>query len=130
MTVFDLDRDAFVTLRDRDQTKAPRWQYSFGWRWQMLPALVGSFAVEGRDSSFFGYYHNQKLGAYTVLNASLAYRFQSLELRAWARNLLNTDYAVHGLYFANDPRDGFTINRRYEQFGEPRVYGVEVNWSF
>ena len=29
----------------------------------------------------------------------------------------------------NDPRDGFAVNRVYEQFGEPRVYGVEVSWT-
>ena len=130
MTVFDLDSDAFVALRDRDQTKAPRWQYHFGLRWQVLPGLTGNLSIEGREESFFGYYHNEKLAGYTVLNTSLAYRHQQATVRLWARNLLNTEYAVHGLYFANDPRDGFAINRAYKQFGEPRVYGVELNWSF
>jgi iron complex outermembrane receptor protein len=130
MTVFSLDRDAFVSSRDRDQTKAPTWQYHFGLRWQMLQNLSGNVSIEGRDDSFFGYYHNEKLGGYSVLNASLAYRRKALEVRVWARNLLGKDYAVHGLYFANDPRDAFTVNRAYKQFGEPRVYGVELNWSF
>ena len=130
MTVFDLDLDAFRELRGRDQTKAPRWQYHFALRWQPLPAWTGSLAVEGRSAQFFGYYHDGRLDGYTALNASLAYRWRNLALRAWARNLLDEGYAVHGLYFANDPRDGFAVNRTYQQFGEPRVYGLELSYSF
>lgn len=130
MTVFDLALDDFRQLRDRDQTKAPRWQYHFSLNWQALEALSGNLAVEGRDESFFNYYHSEKLDAFTVVNASVRYQFQAAAIRLWARNLLNTEYANHGLYFANDPRDGFAINRAYEQFAEPRVYGVEVSYSF
>ena len=86
--------------------------------------------MEGQTESFFGYYHNETIAGYTVLNASLAWRYRSTEIRAWARNLLDDDYAVHAFYFANDPRDGFVTNRNYKQFGEPRVYGVELSWAF
>lgn len=130
MTVFDLDLDDFRVLRNRDQTKAPNWQYHFALHWQVLENLRGQFSVEGRDSSFFGYYHDQQLAGYTTLNASLAWGWRDVELRLWARNLLDEDYDVHGLYFANDPRDGFAVNRAYRQFGEPRVYGFELGWSF
>ena len=130
LTVFDLDLNDFRELRDRDQTKAPSWQYHFGLRWQALPSLAAQFAVEGQTENFFGYYHDAKLDGYTVLNASLEWRYRDATVRAWARNLADEDYAVHGFYFANDPRDGFGTNRRYTQFGEPRVYGVELSWAF
>ena len=51
-------------------------------------------------------------------------------MRGWSRNLLNTQYDVHGLYFANDPRDGFAVNRTYTQLGEPRAYGIDVSYAF
>lgn len=130
MQVFDLDLNAFRTLRDRDQAKAPRWQYHFGLRWRPRDDLDAGIAVEGRDDSYIGYYHDARLDAWTVLNADVAWRWRDAELRVWARNLLNTEYAQHGLYFANDPRDGFAVNRRYLQFAEPRVYGVEINYEF
>ena len=130
MTVFDLDLDDFRLLEDRDQAKAPNWQYYFGLRWQALPALSASVSIEGKDDSFFGYYHNEKLDGFTSLNLSLAYQWRDVTVRAWSRNLLNTQYDVHGLYFANDPRDGFAVNRRYTQRGEPRVYGVELGMQF
>ncbi len=130
MRVFDLDRNAFRELRDRDQTKAPRWQFRFGVRAKITPVVVGSISVEGRDQSYFGYYHDQKLDSYTILNASLSYQYSPLELRVWARNLLASKYAVHGLYFANDPRDAYAINHAYKQFGEPRVLGLDIIWRF
>ena len=130
MTVFDLDLDDFRALEGRDQTKAPRWQYHFGLRWQIMPTLTGNVSVEGRDDSFFGFYHDERLDGYTLMNASLAYTWRGVKLRAWSRNLLNTQYAVHGLYFANDPRDGFAVNRAYEQRGEPRVYGIDMSYAF
>lgn len=130
LTVFDLDLFDFRTLRDRDQTKAPSWSYHFGLRWQALSNLAAQFAVEGQTENFFGYYHDAKLDGYTVLNASVEWRHRDITVRGWARNLTDEDYAVHGFYFANDPRDAFSVNRRYTQFGEPRVYGVELSWAF
>ena len=130
LTVFDLDINDFRQLRDRDQTKAPNWSYHFGVRWQPISALSAQFAVEGQTENFFGYYHDAKLDGYTVLNASLIWRHRNATARVWARNLADEDYAVHGFYFANDPRDVFSVNRRYTQFGEPRVYGVEFSWAF
>lgn len=130
MTVFDLDLDAFRTLEDRDQTKAPRWQFHVGLRWDVLENLSASLAVEGRDDSFFGYYHDGELDGYVVLNTSVAWRWRGATVRGWSRNLLNTQYDVHGLYFANDPRDGFAVNRTYTQLGEPRAYGIDVSYAF
>lgn len=130
MPVFDLDLNDFRTLRGRDQTKAPDWQYHFGLRWRPIEPLTAQVAVEGQTENFFGYYHDEKLDGYTVMNASVGYQYRSANIRAWVRNLLDEDYAVHGFYFANDPRDAFTVNRNYQQLGEPRVYGVEVSWAF
>jgi len=116
-------------VNDRDQTKAPQWQYNIGTSVYFTPRLSARFELEGRSDSFYGYYHQQEIAGYTLLNASLAYRFNAFTVRAWGRNLGDEDYAVHGLYFANDPRKGY-INETYRQFGEPRVYGVDVRYEF
>ena len=88
------------------------------------------FEAEGRDTSFFGYYHDGKIDAYTLAHASIDYDTGPITIQAWMRNIFDTDYEVHGLYFANDPRDAFTINRSYYQRGEPRVYGVNLSYTF
>lgn len=130
LTVFDLDSNQFLSRSNRDQTKAPNWQYNLGINMDFSEKLHGRFEIEGRDKSFFGYYHNGQINGYTLAHASLAYQIGAVSLQAWVRNLFDEDYQIHGLYFANDPRDGFSINRSYYQFGEPRVYGMNVSYSF
>ena len=130
LNVFDLDSSQFVSRRDRDQAKAPRWQYNIGLNLDFSERLHGRFEIEGRDDSFFGYYHNGKIDGYTLAHASLSYELGKFSVQAWVRNLFDKDFEIHGLYFANDPRDGFAVNRSYYQFGEPRVYGVNLSYTF
>ena len=130
LNVFDLDSSQFVSRRNRDQAKAPRWQYNVGVNLDFNERLHGRFEIEGRDDSFFGYYHNGKIDGYTLAHASLSYELGNVTVQAWVRNLFDKDFEIHGLYFANDPRDGFAVNRSYYQFGEPRVYGVNLSYTF
>jgi iron complex outermembrane receptor protein len=129
MTVFDVDRGAFRTMRDRDQAKSPQWQYHFSIDFEPVPSLTANLAVEGRSSSLYGYYHDAAIAGYALLNGGMAYQLGQTEIRLWGRNLLDTEYAVHGLYFANDPRDAYTVNRNYLQYGEPRVFGITLAWA-
>jgi outer membrane receptor protein involved in Fe transport len=135
MTIVDLGEPGewsesnITVVNDRDQTKAPKWQYNIGSNVYFTPRLSARIELEGRSDSFYGYYHDQEIAGYTLVNASLAYHIGALTIRAWGRNLGNKDYAVHGLYFANDPRTGY-VNEAYRQFGEPRVYGVDLRYEF
>jgi len=135
MTVVDLgepgewSESSFRTVNNREQTKAPQWQYNIGTNIYFNSRLNARLELEGRSDSFFGYYHNQKISGYTLINASLGYQLGATTIRIWGRNLGDKDYAVHGLYFANDPRKGY-VNEAYRQFGEPRVYGVDLRYEF
>jgi iron complex outermembrane recepter protein len=129
LTVFDLDTSQFVSRSNREQTKAPNWQYNLGLNFDLNDNLHGRFEVEGRDKSFFGYYHNGQIGSYTLAHASLSYQIGDFSIQTWVRNLFDENYQTHGLYFGNDPRDGY-VNKSYYQFGEPRVYGVNLSYSF
>lgn len=125
----DWTQSTITLIEDRDQTKAPAWQYNLGANVYFTPRISARLELEGRGDSYYGYYHNQKLSGHSLVNASLGYEFGDISIRAWVRNLGNKDYAVHGLYFANDPRKGY-VNEAYRQFGEPRVYGVNVRYEF
>ena len=135
MTVVDLGEPGEWTqstikeIHDRDQTKAPEWTYNIGTSIYFTPQFSARLEFEGRSDSFYGYYHNQKISGYSTFNASLGYDFGAFTIRAWGRNLGNKDYAVHGLYFANDPRKEY-VNEAYRQFGEPRMYGIELRYEF
>ncbi len=130
LTVFDLDLLAFRPLRDRDQAKSPNWSYNVGLNLTFNDRLHGRVEVEGRDRQFFGYYHDGDIDPYTLAHASLSYVAGAVTVQAWVRNVFDADYDIHGLYFANDPRDAFTVNRSYYQRGEPRVFGVNLTYAF
>ena len=135
MTVVDLGKpgqwtqSTITQIHDREQTKAPEWQYNFGASIQFTPRFDARLEIEGRTSSYFGYYHDQEIPGYTLFNASLGYSVGAVTLRLWGRNLGNKDYAVHGLYFGNDPRKEY-VNQAYRQFGEPRVFGIDLRYEF
>jgi outer membrane receptor protein involved in Fe transport len=135
MTVVDLGEpgqptlSTIQTITDRDQTKAPTWQYNLGTNLYFTGKLSARIEVEGRTDNFYGYYHDQKLAGYGLLNASIGYQAGPVDVRLWARNLTDKDYAVHGLYFGNDPRKNY-VNESYQQYGEPRVFGVNVKYGF
>ena len=129
ITTYDLDTYDFIVRKDIDQTKSPQWQYYIGVNAALTETLSLRVDLEGRDTSRFGYYHEQKIKGYDLLNASLRHQIGSTELLFWGRNLANKDYAVHGFYFGNDPRKGWK-NETYYQYGEPRVIGVTVRHSF
>ncbi len=135
ITVVDLGppgqwtQSVITDVKGRDQTKAPQWQYNLGTNLYFGEQLSARLEIEGRSGSFYGYYHNQEIAGYTLLNASVGYQLGAVTIRAWGRNLAGKDYAVHSLYFANDPRKGY-INESYRQLGEPRVFGIDVKYTF
>ena len=126
---YDLDLGDFVVRTGIEQAKSPEFQFNVGASVAFSDRWRARIEVEGRDDNRFGYYHAGSLPSYTLLNASIAADFGSTELQLWGRNLADEDYAVHGLYFGNDPRKGW-INETYLQYGEPRVVGVSVRYSF
>lgn len=130
--VFDLDANDFVLREDRDQAKSPNYQYNTGVRMLLTQQLSAHLELEGQDESYFGYYHNGELDSYDLFNASLQWQRQQVNVTVWGRNLTDKDYAVHGLYFGNDPRDNFGnwANQTYLQLGQPRTYGVNVTYDF
>ncbi len=132
LETFDLDLNDFVTKDGRDQAKSPNYQYNVGTRVAFTAQFSGRLEFEGRDDSYFGYYHDGELDGYDLVNASLTWAGGAFEATVWGRNLGDEDYAVHGLYFAVDPRDDFGAwsNQTYTQLGEPRTYGVELRYSF
>jgi iron complex outermembrane receptor protein len=132
LTVYDLDQAQFVDKDGRAQAKSPSYQYDVGTRISLNEHWSGHLEIEGRDNSYFGYYHDGKLDDYQLLNASLQWRNEKVAITLWGRNLADEDYAVHGLYFGADPRDDFGAwsNQTYLQLGEPRTYGLALVYSF
>ncbi len=127
ITSFDLDQWGFNERRDRDQAKSPTYQYSTGLRLQ-LPAAQLELQLQGSGDSYYGYYHDGKLPGYHLLNLFVSGQLGGIDLSLWGRNLADRDYAVHGLYFAGDPRTW--VNESYRQLAPGRSFGATAQWQF
>lgn len=127
ITSFDLDQWGFNERRDRDQAKSPRYQYSTGLRYQLATAQL-ELQLQGADDSYYGYYHDGKLPGYHLLNLFVSGQLGAIDVSLWGRNLADRDYAVHGLYFAGDPRTW--VNESYRQLAPGRSFGATAQWQF
>jgi hypothetical protein len=116
-------------LDGRQQAHAPRYQYTIGTGWDLLPGLTLDINVQGRDSFYFSDSHYGQSTPYDLLNASLTWTKGLWQTTLWGRNLTDEDYAVRGYFFGNDPRDGYT-SKDYTQLGEPLRYGLTVKLDF
>jgi outer membrane receptor protein involved in Fe transport len=131
IATFDQDQWDFVTKTNREQTKAANYQYNVGAKVMVTASLSGHIELEGQDDSYYGYYHDGKIDSYSVVNASLNWSNDALTINLWGRNLTDKAYASHGIYTAADPRDNYGAwsNTSYQQFGEPRSYGVNISYA-
>ena len=116
-------------LDGRDQAHAPGYQFFAGVQYDLPRGWFARVEFEGKDAFYFSDSHNEKSGSYELINASAGFRYGAWGVRAWGRNLTDEDYATRGFFFGNDPRIGYE-GRGYTQLGEPRRYGVTLDYTF
>ena len=118
-----------VNIEGREQAHAPGYQYNLGTEWQITDRVSVNAEIVGKDSYYYSFSHDEQADATTLLNAGIVYRGDMVDVTFWMRNITDEDYGVRGFYFGNDPRDGYTA-KNWEQYGEPRVYGVRLDYIF
>ena len=116
-------------LSGRDQAHAPSYTYNIGFEYFITDSLMLNVSADGKDKFYFSDSHNEKSKHINVINASLSYQSDNWQLNAWIRNISDKDYATRGFFFGNDPRDGYDP-KSYYQYGEPRVFGISLNYDF
>jgi len=118
-----------ASLDGREQAHAPNYQFNLGMNYQPNENWLVNLSVDGKDEFYFSDSHNEKSESVALLNASLSYLNDNYQVKVWARNLTDKDYASRGFYFGNDPRDGYTA-KQYTQLAEPLVFGVTLDYQF
>ena len=121
--------DVRVSIDGREQAHAPSYQYQLGVNWQVSDRIKLHAAVNGRDGYFYSFSHDEEADSVNLVNMALTYQGDMFDVTLWTRNLTDETYGVRGFYFGNDPRDFYTA-KKYEQFGEPNVFGVRVDVLF
>ena len=130
----DASFDEFINefgedLSGRDQAHAPGHMLSVNAAWEDGPWRI-SLSADNKDEFYFSDRHAVKSDSYTLVNAAVSYSAAGWQLTAWGRNLTDKDTYVRAFgSFGNDPRK-FYVTEPYFQYGEPRVVGVTLEFSF
>lgn len=116
-------------LSGRDQAHAPTYSYNLGVNYYLGEGLLANVSIDGKDDFYFSDSHDEQSSSVNLVNASVTYSMDEWQVKVWARNLTDKDYKTRGFYFGNDPRDNYTA-KQYFQYGEPRVFGVSLDYQF
>lgn len=123
-----LDEDGKV-VPDRDQAHAPSYQFNLGLNYYPSDNWLVNLAVDGKDAFFFSDSHLQQSKSVELLHGSVTYMSEHWQVKLWARNIFDKDYANRGFYFGNDPRDDYQA-KSYTQLAEPAVFGATLDYQF
>ena len=129
LTVQDLDTGLPMLQRGRDQAHAPGYQFFLSLDYKISSDYLINLSFEAKDSFYFSNSHNIRSKSYELLHAAVQYRMDRLMLTFWGRNLIDTEYFVRGFYFGNNPANGW-VNESFTQLGEPRTFGLTMEYQF
>jgi iron complex outermembrane receptor protein len=118
----------FPDIEGREQAHAPSYTYALGAEYRAPSGWWGRVDLQGMDSFFFDYGHDQQSSAYGLANLAVGRDWDEWSVKLWVRNLLDEDYAVRGFFFGNEPPD-FPATL-YTRLGDPRHYGVTLRYRF
>ena len=84
--------------------------------------------VLAKDKYYYFDNENQISKAYELINLNTRYKFNNkLSISFSIKNMLNERYSIHGFYFS---LDGYTPEQLYESPGDPRSYGIKLDYKF
>lgn len=132
--LLDTEYNGFIDADGNDksgeeQAHAPSYQFNLGLNYQLSENLLVNISVDGKDEFLFSDTHQEKSESIELVSMSISYTENDWQVKLWARNLFDEDYATRGFYFGNDPRDEYTA-KAYYQLAEPAVFGATFDYNF
>jgi outer membrane receptor protein involved in Fe transport len=125
---FDEFTTPLIDLTGRDQAHAPRYTLATGGVYRHSSGLFARLDLSAKDEFYFDISHDQKSDAYTLANARLGFEADRWTAQIYARNLFDTEYAVRGFFFGNEPPN--FPPTLYIRQGDPQQIGVTVDMRF
>jgi len=115
-------------VANRDLAHAPPYTLNIGAAYTAADGWFARLDINAIDAFYFDVSHNQQSDAYQLVNLRIGKQWATWALSAWARNLLDEEYATRGFYFGNEPP--LFENTLYTKFGDPRTYGITLSYDF
>jgi len=117
-----------VNLDGREQPHAPPYQLALYAQYQAGRGFMARVDTQSVDAFYYDTSNDEKARPYTLVNLKVGYEQPRWSAYAWMRNAFNRNYAMRGFFFGDEPPD--FPNKRYVQRGDPRQFGVTVDYSF
>jgi outer membrane receptor protein involved in Fe transport len=89
---------------------------------------VARLDLNALGSFYFDYSHDEKADAHYTINFRVGRQWRKWEVYGWVRNLLDESYPVRGFSFGLEPP--WFERSRYTKLGDPRHYGLTVNYRY
>jgi outer membrane receptor protein involved in Fe transport len=127
---YALAREADIEneLVGREFAHAPPFTLNLGVSYRDGSGWTGRVDLNAAGSYYFDYSHDEKSGAYQVLNLKVGREWSQWGVHLWVRNLLDETYYTRGFSFGLEPPN--FPRSRYTRLGDPRHYGVTVTWRY
>ena len=113
-------------LDGREQAHAPGYQYALSGQWQDERGWLARVDLNGSDAFYFDASHDQRSKPYTLVNLRGGRARERWSVYVWGRNVFDENHAVRGFYFGLEPPD--YANKLYVQRGDPRNFGITLEW--
>jgi len=120
--------EANINLEGRQNSHAPSWQYSAGFKSQFAEKFFGIVEVQGKDSFYFDDSNDQRSDSYHLVNSVLGFELHEFTWSIWIKNIFDERYAVRGFFFGVEPPD--YESKQYIQLGDPRTFGTTLSLRF
>lgn len=122
----------FVALQQ--QAHAPEYTAYLASTWKVSDNLHWFVDLDIKDDFRLGINHDVRAPFSAVLNSDLTWRSTSKHMYSftlWVKNITDKAVVTRGFgSFPNDPRDEYSTNGPYFQFGQPRQIGLMFNYEW
>ncbi|EDY84353.1 TonB-dependent receptor domain protein [Verrucomicrobiia bacterium DG1235] len=111
-------------------SNSPSYTYNAALSYSGDSGLFGSLELTGSDEYFESNSssNNEKRTAYSLVNATIGYKYEDWTFSLWANNLFDEEYQKRLFYFGNAQPDWTPT--RYEDPADPRQIGVTARYTF
>ena len=108
---------------------APKTTASIGAQWEKAVwSASAGIAYQAKSFTSRANLDSERSEERAVVNAQIGRRFENLQLRLFARNLLDEDYVTATFQFPNG-YPGAPGQRGFASYSEPRTYGLQLDYQ-
>ena len=115
---------------DRELPNSPSDQYSFLISCNPKNGFYSNVSLSISDGYYESNSHNYKRDSYTIWKGSAGYVIGNFDVSLWMNNIFDESYSKRVFYFNNADPNSPNIEQRYLIEGDPRNFGISLEYTW